>query len=359
MELPFVRPEVRQVNAAPAAKGPRAAVQSGTLRASSTTVLPARSRHGSGSDVMQVSESASSRHSTTVSPKVFSVMRSVPKQVATLPTAKPPSATVHTGMAATRARPSVSARSWQGSGTVAHTGCGTGVDVGSSQRTPSVTVPVPESKPKATRRHSTMLAPSVDSVMDPVARQVAALPTAKGPRATAQTATSATRSRPLESSRLTHASGRVVMHLPSRAVKMQSAMSDPTVKIERDVARQVAMFPAANGPRAAVQVRITGAKRRPLVVSRSWQPAGRATSQKEVVEVGTGMHSDAEVSTDSGVVELAAIDVVASSEVAAAVVVGSSEEMAVVSTAVVVSISVLETTSEVAVSEEIAVVSAA
>lgn len=208
-------------------------------------MFPSKFRHGSGSDVIHVPERASSRHSTTVSPKVFCVIRFVPKQVATLPTAKPPSAVVQTGIATMRARPFVSAKFAQGSGIVAQTGSG-GVDVGSlPHRALPVTVPVPESKPKAIRKHSTMLVPWVDEVMAPVARQVAALPAANGPRATAQRATSATSARPLESSRSVHESGRVVIHLPSSAVRMQSAISAPAVKIEMLVARQVAMFPAA------------------------------------------------------------------------------------------------------------------
>lgn len=56
------------------------------------------------------------------------------------------------------------------------------------------------------------------------------------------------------------------MHLPCRAVRIQFAISVPLVERERDVARQVATFPTAKGPRDAVQVSNTGTRRRPLVV---------------------------------------------------------------------------------------------
>lgn len=79
------------------------------------------------------------------------------------------------------ARPLVLARFSQGSGTDAQTSTGVGVGVGSTQLSAPVTVPVPDAKPNAISRHSTMLTPVVDEPMDPVARQVAALPAAKGP----------------------------------------------------------------------------------------------------------------------------------------------------------------------------------
>jgi hypothetical protein len=157
-----------------------------------------------------------------------------------------------------------------------------------------VMVPVPESKPKAIRKHSTMLVPVVDEVIDPVARQVAALPAAKGPRAVVQRATFPTSTRPLEFSMSVHDPGRVVIHRPSSAVRIHSAISAPTVNSEGVVATQVAMFPAANGPRATVQAAITGTNPRPSVVLRASQPRGRATSQNDDVDVADGMQSDAE-----------------------------------------------------------------
>lgn len=299
---------------------------------SSAAVSSSRSRQASGREVIHVSAKASERHSTTVSPRVLSEMRSVLKQMATLPVAKPPRATVQRGMAAISAAPDVSAKSSQALGMVAHTASWEGVGVAVLQTALPVTVLVPESKPKAIRKHSTMLAPSDDEVMDPVARHVAALPAANGPRATVQTATSAISSKPFESSRLVHSSGRVVIHLPSRAVKMQSAISDPTVVSEMLVARHVAMLPAAYGPRATVQEAITGIRARPLVVSRLAQLAGSATSQKEDVEVADATHSDTDVVTGSVVVGVTVVEVVDSS----AVVDSLSEEAVVDSTAPVV-----------------------
>jgi hypothetical protein len=87
MELPLVKPDVRQVAVVPTANGPRAVTQSGRLMASWIALLSAKSRHGSGSEVIHCSDKASSRQVTIVSPNVFELMRSVPKQVATLPTA--------------------------------------------------------------------------------------------------------------------------------------------------------------------------------------------------------------------------------------------------------------------------------
>lgn len=90
-----------------------------------------------------------------------------------------------------------------------------------------------------------MLVPVVDAVMVPVARQVAALPAAKGPRAMVHWATSATRARPLDDARSVHAVGRVEIQRPSRAVRMQDAMSEPAVVRPTLVARHVATLPAA------------------------------------------------------------------------------------------------------------------
>lgn len=139
----------------------------------------------------------------------------------------------------------------QASGSVKQAGVGVGVGVGvdvvvdSAQYGMPVTVPVPDVMPKAISRHSTMLTPVVLPVMSPVDRHVAALPAAKGPRATAQTATSATSSRPLAFARSVQASGRVVIQRSSKASRTQLKILKPEEPMTGVVARQEATLPTA------------------------------------------------------------------------------------------------------------------
>lgn len=243
-ESPFVSPDVVHTKAAPVANGPNAVTQSGKSTASATASSPARSRQACGSVEMHEALSAFSRQDTMEDPVVVTLIAVVARHVAALPTANAPRAAVQAGIAGIRARPSTVERDSHGAGTVAHTeGVAVAACVGQSARL--VTVTTEGARLKATWRHSKTLEPWVRALMAPVARQVAAVPTAKGPRAAVQRGMSVRRARPLEVWRLTQASGRVVGQLAARASVTQFAMLWPVVVREIVVERHVRTLPAA------------------------------------------------------------------------------------------------------------------
>ncbi|KAL1839677.1 hypothetical protein VTK73DRAFT_3983 [Phialemonium thermophilum] len=242
MELPLVKPEDKHVAAAPTANGPKAVRHSGTSRTSCAASSVCRLRHCWGSELMHCEDRASVKHETMLPPSVKMLMAPVARQVATLPAAKAPRAVTQMGMAGIRARPEMDPRLWQGAGIGGQIGVGVGV----AMQATSVDVAVPETKPSAISRHSMTPTPVLELVKAPVDRQVAAAPAAKGPRAAAQSGTSIRRSvRLVSDARLTQRLGKVVMQRPSRAVRMQLAMSEPAVDGVMEVARQVATLPTA------------------------------------------------------------------------------------------------------------------
>lgn len=95
----------RQTSASPTAKGPRATTQAGTSATSARPFSLDRFEQAAGSDEMQVPDKAVLRQETIVVPAVVTLMVSVVKQVATLPTAKGPRAARQSGTSGISARP--------------------------------------------------------------------------------------------------------------------------------------------------------------------------------------------------------------------------------------------------------------
>lgn len=233
----------KHVSASPAAYGPSAATHKGMSTARFSSGSFSMFVQAGGSDFGHWAERAVVRQSTMVEPRVLVEIASVARHCAALPTANTPSPVTQSGTETKRARPLSVASDVQAGGKVTlHVvgGVVVGVQIG---RPPA---PVVDLKPSAVSRQVMMLIPVVEPVICPVARQVAAVPTANGPKAVTQSATSGMRDRPVSVDSLVHASGRVVMHRLLRDVNKQLTTDFPVVvRPMADVEIQVRVLPTA------------------------------------------------------------------------------------------------------------------
>jgi hypothetical protein len=289
----------RQVSALPTARGPSCKIHVGISPTRAPTPSVPSFVQAAGSCVMHCVLNAFSRHVTMTEPVGLKVMALWPTQSAAVPVLKRPRAVIQAGRSKPMGMAPLSLPILaQADGTEGQAAVlvGAAADVVGLLHTlgPVGTV-LPTVKPRAISRHVMTLRPLLEALITLVARQVAAEPAAKGPRAAAHRSRSGMRARPWSLLRLTHGCGSVEMQRPWSALRMQELMLVPVVDDVSVVAKQVATLPAANGPSAAAHVPMTGRSRKPLVEVNSEQPAGSCVAHTWWVLVGPGLQEVAEL----------------------------------------------------------------
>ena len=272
----------RHLRAPPAAKGPRAAVQSGMSTASLGTASVLILAQADGSEVGHCAESALVRQSTMSEPTLLNEIAEVARHCAASPTAKTPRLVRQKGTLVTSSRPFESPREEQAEGN----------DISQDVEGPLTAVqttsalPLPPSvvldNPRAFSRQVMIPVPEVESVMSEADKQVNAEPTANGPRLVTQSAASGTIASPFSVDSFWQAFGSAVIQLLLRESDKQLTMEDPLVlKLITDEDRQVKVFPIAKGPSVVTQPSTRGISARPFAFERLLQAFGSVVAHAD------------------------------------------------------------------------------